>query len=108
MSAAKATQTAPKRAKATQTAKRHPPAKPKDNIKGITKPAIRRLARRAGVKRINRKVYDATRAVLNDFLNNIIGDTVVYTEHAHRKTVSVVHVLHALKRNGRTLYGYGG
>lgn len=87
--------------------RRHPSIK-KDNIKGITKPAIRRLARRAGVKRINRQVYDTTREVLNEFLNNIIGDTIVYTEHAHRKTVSVVHVLHALKRNGRTLYGYGG
>ena len=29
----------------------------RDNIKGITKPAIRRLARRGGVKRISGLIY---------------------------------------------------
>ena len=30
----------------------------RDNIQGITKPAIRRLARRGGVKRISGLIYD--------------------------------------------------
>lgn len=36
----------------------------KDNIQGIIKPAIRRLARRGGVKRISGLVYEETRGVL--------------------------------------------
>ena len=36
----------------------------RDNIQGITKPAIRRLARRSGVKRISGLIYEETRAVL--------------------------------------------
>ncbi|KAH9952278.1 histone-fold-containing protein [Russula compacta] len=60
----------------------------RDNIQGITKPAIRRLARRGGV-----------------FLENVIRDAVTYTEHAKRKTVTAMDVVYALKRQGRTLYG---
>ncbi|KAJ6863125.1 H3 [Populus alba x Populus x berolinensis] len=58
----------------------------RDNIQGITKPAIRRLARRG----------------------NVIRDAVTYTEHARRKTVTAMDVVYALKRQGRTLYGFGG
>ena len=36
----------------------------RDNIQGITKPVIRRLARRGGVKRISGLVYEETRGVL--------------------------------------------
>ena len=32
----------------------------RDNIQGITKPAIRRLARRGGVKRISGLIYEET------------------------------------------------
>lgn len=38
---------------------------------GITKPAIRRLARRGGVKRISGLIYEETRAVLKVFLENV-------------------------------------
>ena len=36
----------------------------RDNIQGITKPAIRRLARRGGVKRISGLIYEEARGVL--------------------------------------------
>ena len=80
----------------------------RDNIQGITKPAIRRLARRGGVKRISSLMYEETRGVLKVFLENVIRDAVTYTEHARRKTVQAMDVVHALKRQGRTLYGFGG
>ncbi len=35
----------------------------RDNIQGITKPAIRRLARRGGVKRISGLIYEETRGM---------------------------------------------
>nr|XP_014333720.1 PREDICTED: LOW QUALITY PROTEIN: uncharacterized protein LOC102285622 [Bos mutus] len=80
----------------------------RDNIQGITKPAIRRLARRGGVKRISgliyELIYEETRGVLKVFLENVIRDAVTYTEHAKRKTVTAMDVVYALKRQGRTLY----
>lgn len=60
----------------------------RDNIQGITKPAIRRLARRGGVKRISAMIYEETRGVLKSFLESVIRDAVTYTEHAKRKTVT--------------------
>ena len=80
----------------------------RDNIQGVTKPAMRRLARRGGVKRISGLVYQEARGVLKAFLENVIKDTVAYTDHARRKTVSALDVVHALKRQGHTLYGFGG
>ena len=37
----------------------------------------------------------------------VIRDSVTYTEHAKRKTVTALDVVYALKRSGRTLYGFG-
>ncbi|XDB63269.1 PREDICTED: histone H4-like [Capra hircus] len=79
----------------------------RDNIQGIIKPAIRRLARRGGVKRIS-GLYEETRGVLKVFFDNVTQDAVTYTEHAKRKTVTAMDVVYALKRQGRTLYGFGG
>jgi histone H4 len=79
----------------------------KEVILGITKPAIRRLARRGGVKRISALIYDETRSVLRSFLDNVVRDAVTYTEHARRKTVTAMDVVYALKRQGRSLYGFG-
>ena len=79
----------------------------KEVILGITKPAIRRLARRGGVKRISNLIYEETRNVLKSFLENIVRDSVTYTEHARRKTVTAMDVVYALKRHGRALYGFG-
>jgi histone H3/H4 len=65
----------------------------RDNIQGITKPAIRRLARRGGVKRISAMIYEETRGVLKSFLESVIRDAVTYTEHAKRKTVTSLGML---------------
>ena len=77
----------------------------RDNIQGITKPAIRRLARRGGVKRTSGLIYEETRGVLKVFLENVVRDAVTYTEHARRKTVTVYDAVHGLKRQGHPLYG---
>ena len=41
-------------------------------VQGITKSAIRRLARSGGVKRISGPIYEETRGVLKVFLENVI------------------------------------
>jgi len=79
----------------------------RDNIEGVTKPAIRRLARRAGVKRIAGNVYDKSRTVLKNFITMIIRDAVVYTEHSRLKTITARHIIESLRRNGSTIYGFG-
>jgi histone H4 len=80
----------------------------KNNILGVTKPAIRRIARRSGVKRISNTVYDETRGMLKEFLRSVIKDAVTYTDHARRKTCTTMDVVYALKRQGKALYGFGG
>lgn len=88
-------------------AKRHSRKTNKPLLEGITKPAIRRLARRGGVKRISLYIYEYSRDVLKCFLQGVVRDAITYTEHAKRKTVTAMDVVYALKRQGRTLYGFG-
>ncbi|CAB9524764.1 Histone H4 [Seminavis robusta] len=76
-------------------------------IHGISKPAIRRLARRAGCKRVSGLIYEETRGVLKYFLERVIRDSIVYMEHAQRRTLAAKDVLYALKHQGKTLYGFG-
>ena len=65
-------------------------------------------------------IYEETRGVLKTFLEGVIRDAVTYTEHAkryvfslmaaliNRKTVTSLDVVYALKRQGKTIYGFGG
>lgn len=58
-------------------------------------------------ERISGLIYDETRGVLKLFLESVIRDSVTYTEHSKRKTVTSLDVVYALKRQGKTLYGFG-
>merc|ERR1711969_211558 len=51
-------------------------------------------------------MYEETRGVLKTFLGNVVKDSVTYCEHARRKTVTALDVVYALKRQGKTLYGF--
>ena len=46
--------------------------------KGVKKPAIRRLARRGGMRRISDLIYEETSGVLKVFLENVISDDPTY------------------------------
>jgi histone H4 len=70
----------------------------RENIQRISKPAIRRFARRGDVKRISAVIYEETRGVLKSFFESVVKDTVTYTEHVRRKTVTALDVVNALKR----------
>ena len=78
----------------------------KGNINGVTKGSIRRLARRSGVKRISGLIFEDTRQVLKSFVDQVVRDSVSFTECGKRKTVTALDVVHALKNRGRVLYGY--
>lgn len=74
----------------------------------ITSGAIRRLARRGGVKRIAMASNEAVRDYIDDFLNRVVRDSLTYTEHRRARTITAMDVVYALKKNGRVIYGYGG
>ncbi|KAF1786053.1 Histone-fold [Phytophthora cactorum] len=71
----------------------------RDNIQGISNQSIRRLAGRAGVKRIEQSRAQRLRSKPRT-------RRFKYTGHANRKT-STMDVIYALKHQGRTLYGFG-
>lgn len=49
----------------------------KTNLQNISKPSIRRLARRGGVSRIANGIYDETRDILKDFLKDVVFYTLL-------------------------------
>ncbi|OCK77392.1 histone-fold-containing protein [Lepidopterella palustris CBS 459.81] len=79
----------------------------KDNIQGITKGNIRRMARRGGVKRISGTIYEDVRASLKARLELLLREITAITEHCGRKTVCVTDVVFVLNRVGTPLYGFG-
>ena len=80
--------------------------KPRE-LDGISRPAIRRLARRSGVERISEKVYDVIRAHMSKYVFDVVRVAVLYKDHARRKTVFATDIVQALKKQGQSLYGYG-
>ena len=72
----------------------------------VSQGSVRRLARRAGVRRIAAAVSADVRDVLRRFVDGVVRDATAYTEHAKRKTVSVQDIVAALRKRGRAIYGF--
>lgn len=72
----------------------------RDNIRGITQPALRRILETAGVKRVQTLCYEELRSVLKWKLENIVRQYVTFTEYARRKTVTVEDVKASLDVEG--------
>jgi histone H4 len=81
----------------------------RDNIQGITKPSICRLARRGGVKHVSELMYKQTSKVLYDFLSKVINITLILChEYCKRHIISAIDVVWALQNHcGIRLYGLG-
>ena len=60
----------------------------RDSIQGITKPAIRRLMHRAGVKSMSSLVYEEMRGVLQHNLEILLENAVTLMAHRRAKTIS--------------------
>jgi len=78
----------------------------RDSSKSIARPAVRRLARRAGVKRVSGLLYDEVRGVIKSFVEVVVRDSIAFAEHSRRKTIGALDVVYGLRRRGRLLYGY--
>lgn len=70
----------------------------------ITKPAMRRLARRSGVRRIAEPVYKTAREIINKFLKDILRQSYAVTIGAKRKTLQFDDVVHVIKNVDKTTY----
>jgi histone H3/H4 len=64
----------------------------RDNIQAITSNAVKRLARRAGVKRISSLVYEETRGITRVFLEDVLRSVIVRVGFTKSKTIKVKHV----------------
>lgn len=85
---------------------KHRPKPVRGNVKGIKKGGIRRLARRAGIKRISNVLYEKVRVILQKYLRHVLRDAFIYRDHGSRKTVSISDVTSSLNKRGRNIYGY--
>ncbi len=61
----------------------------RDSVQGITKPALKRICRRAGVKRISGSMYEEMRGVMKVFMENILKTSIIFMEHSRRKTLLI-------------------
>jgi len=60
------------------------------------------------VKHTLELIYEEMHGMLQVFLENVIHDTITYSEHAKGKTVTAMDVVYALKHQRHTLYSSGG
>ena len=72
----------------------------KNNIQGITKPAIVRVSRRAGIKNMSGLHYKEMRDNILNYLYEILKKTASILDNSKEKTVQFKHVSLAAKEQG--------
>lgn len=77
----------------------------KDPLDKIKIAQIRRIARKAGIKRLNRHVGLKSRVLLREYYTDIVRDATIYMQYFGNKRIHDFHVRLALDLNGRKLYG---
>lgn len=80
-----------KGAKGLGGAKRHRKVL-RDNLQGMTKPMIQRLARRGGVMRLEVQAYEEIRGIMMYYLQQIMLHTVTAVQHQRMRTVQLAHL----------------
>lgn len=79
----------------------------RDNIMGITKPAIARLAHYAGIKAMSNEFYMDVREILKAELERVIKDVTILIEYQRRRTVYRDDIIETLKRHGMAVLASG-
>lgn len=77
----------------------------RDNIHGITKPAIKRLAYIAGCEKSSGLIYESIKDILQNEMKEILSATIIVTRHSKRNTISLNDLKYALRLRGLKLYG---
>jgi len=68
----------------------------RDNIEGITKPAIKRLAHKGGVKIISGLIYEETRGILKVWMEDVLSEAITYAQFYRKKTINEAMISAAL------------
>ena len=71
----------------------------------IRAPAIKRLARRGGVKRMSLDTYEEIRNIASKYVRDILQNALVVTRHAGRKTVTAKDIVFSIQQSGHSVYG---
>ena len=81
-------------------------ARLKDDTSALRRAYIRKIARRAGVKRLSPQIYNEVRSHIKSFVDNVLMDAIIVMESKGKsaKTLKPDDIVYALKRNGRTIY----
>lgn len=79
-----------------------PSAKPqrkvlRDNIQGVTKPAIQRLANTAGIVEMSGQVYDEVRLRIKDTMESILKNATAISQYARRKRVQSEDIVEGIR-----------
>lgn len=76
-------------------------------LHSISKPAARRLCRRAGIKRISGDVHETLEQEADAFMGNIFIAARFLLEYNRQKTVQASHIVQAYRKvSGKSLYGF--
>jgi histone H4 len=75
-----------------------------DPLAGLTKPAIRRLSRRAGIRRISSVLYAGVREIVAADTAAIVADAMCFMAAARRATIGYADVKAAAAHRGLVLY----
>lgn len=70
----------------------------RDNIQGLTKPAMRRLCHKAGVGRISGLVYEELRGITKVRTEEIVRDAITLTKYQQKKVIGDDEMLAAISK----------
>ena len=75
-------------------------------VDGLTRAAVRRIARRAGCKRISSAAFEPIQAAGKKWVEQMIWDIEEIVDLMRRRTVTSFDVLYTLKRHRQRLFGF--
>lgn len=73
----------------------------------LTKPAIQRLAQKAGVLTMSGLIYDEIRDIVKVFLNKALKYAITYADHARRATLTQDDILMGLEKANAKILAHG-
>lgn len=87
-------------------AKRHKKPNSSESMTNISKPSLRRLARRAGIKRLSADTLAPMQQIATSYLTTILQKATSYADHAKRKTITVNDIIYSLKDSNVQMMGF--
>ena len=67
----------------------------------ITKPPIKRILKKANISRVSKDVDESIYEILVEYTEKILQTTLVFTDHAPRKTIQMTDLEAGFKQNNQ-------